>query len=299
MERWQVRVCAAPKDRARKEKIKSDASQLFFALKNKTWLSADMFRWILTCVTVASSLSLAQGKGANPYLSQAKVYYQDLEFERCLQRLSQAAKWESSTKEDAEVALYNGLCQLGLGKEKNARKDFEIAVRIDPTISLPAQQSPRVTGLFASVKDSLPAEKPVPKPVEKIPEEKPVDIKVVPKDAPKEVRLTPPPPNSIVVVPIVAAAPNRTVPIALGIAGGVALAAGVVLGILAQGKANEADKAVFESDGIRLGNEANALSTGANVSYIAGGALVVSGVVAWFVTGAPAAEPKPKQKSNK
>src|SRR3954471_5975430 len=84
----------------------------------------------------------------NPYLSQAKVLHQGLDFEKCLKRLEQAARWENTTTQLAEIELYSGLCAFGLGDERDASEHFELGIKIDPALALPALVGPKVTRLF-------------------------------------------------------------------------------------------------------------------------------------------------------
>jgi hypothetical protein len=244
-----------------------------------------MFRSILAFSLLATTLVHAQGKGPNPYLSQAKVYYQDLEFERCLQRLGQALKWENTPREDAEVSLYNGLCNLGLGKDKVARKDFEMAIKLDSTIALPVQQSPKVQGVFAAAKQAVVPETAV----TTVPNTTAAPLVVIepnketPKDAPTKTVLTPETTQTPAIV-VANEPPSRVVPITLAVATGVALAAGLVLGVLAQGRATTANTSKFESDAIKYGDEAKGLATGANVSYVTGGVLGIGALIAFFAT---------------
>ena len=44
--------------------------------------------------------------GPNPFLAEARVHYQALDYSRCLKRLGQAEIWKSTLEEEAEVALY-------------------------------------------------------------------------------------------------------------------------------------------------------------------------------------------------
>ena len=91
---------------------------------------------------------IAAATPPNPYLSEARVNFQAQDFTRCLKRLEQAASWKSTHPEEAEVALYRGLCRFGTGEEAQASGDFEHALRIDPAVALPAWTSPRIQTAF-------------------------------------------------------------------------------------------------------------------------------------------------------
>src|SRR5689334_15535329 len=75
-------------------------------------------------------------------LSQAKAFYQALDYERCLKRLKRAGTLKLSEPERAEVALYQGLCGASLGQSKAARKSFQRALELDPALQTPPGNEP-------------------------------------------------------------------------------------------------------------------------------------------------------------
>ena len=81
-------------------------------------------------------------------LSQAKAFYQALDYERCLKRVKRAGTLKLSPPERVEAALYQGLCSASLGQTKAAKKAFQRAVELEPTLQLPLGTSPRIVALF-------------------------------------------------------------------------------------------------------------------------------------------------------
>ncbi|ADO75416.1 hypothetical protein [Stigmatella aurantiaca] len=102
----------------------------------------------LLLVLLLSTPAMAARK-PNPFLVQAKVHYQGLEFEKCLRRLEQAGRWKKSTRaEQVDIELYSGLCAFNLGNEEEARKSFSVALELDPKVELPPYSSPRLVTFF-------------------------------------------------------------------------------------------------------------------------------------------------------
>ena len=98
------------------------------------------------------ALPAAAQPGPNPFLTQARVFYQGLEFERCIQRLEQAVQRESTPAEQAEIELYAGLCHYHLADEKTAKERFARAVALDARIALPPFTSPKIVAVFDEVR---------------------------------------------------------------------------------------------------------------------------------------------------
>ncbi len=195
--------------------------------------------------------------GAPSPVDAAASAYEALEFERCLALLATAAPEEA-----ARAALYRGLCQYNLAQAAEAKASFREALRLSPTLSLPADVSPRISALFQSVREELaraaPPQQLVPKPP---PEPQPV--------AGALVGLEQPAPRSY-------AGP--------ALVGGAAVAAAVVattFGILAKGNEARANGAGFTSDADGFARAGAQQAAAANVSWVvAGVALAVSG--GWF-----------------
>jgi hypothetical protein len=100
-------------------------------------------------LSLATAGQAAAARKPNPFLVQAKVLYQGLEFEQCLKRLEQATRWKNSSRaEQVEIELYSGLCTFSLGNEPEARRYFSVALELDPKVELPPYSSPRLVTFF-------------------------------------------------------------------------------------------------------------------------------------------------------
>lgn len=226
-------------------------------------------RRLLGLCAVLLALSASAADPRNPYLLQAKVFYQGLDFEKCLKRLDQADKWENTTEQLAEIELYLGLCRLALGEDQDATEHFELALTIDDTLLLPPLQGPKVTALFEKVRAKVIASKPAPPPVVVKPPDAPVKTTLVPEPAPvvvSEVRER-----------------HFAVPVVLGAAAIVGAGVGIVFGVQASTGARQANAAVYESDAVRLGRQATQSALIANIGYVAAGVALVVAVVTYVL----------------
>jgi tetratricopeptide (TPR) repeat protein len=107
-------------------------------------------------LVVWSACALAQSpQSPNAKLREAQIFYDELEFEQCIQRAAAAPRPESSANELAQAELYNGLCQASLGRFKDAEDHFRIALRLDPSISLPRMTSPKVAAIYNKTRDRV------------------------------------------------------------------------------------------------------------------------------------------------
>ncbi len=203
----------------------------------------------------------------NPFLLQAKVLQQSLEFEKCLKRLDNAGKWKETTDaERAEIELYFGLCKLGLGREREAEQHIERALKLNPALTLPPLSGPRVEKVFENARARAGVAAPTPAAEPDLP---PAATPALVPDAP------PPSPP-----PVVEAKPVRLgPPIALAAVSAASLAAALVLGAQAQSVAAESRGAGFASDAVSLGQQANTFALGANVLYAVAGAALVACIV--------------------
>ncbi len=263
---------------------------------------------LLAFVLCAPALAV---EGPNPYLGQAKVFYQGLEFEKCLQRLSQAHRWSSTPEEAVEIELYGGLCSYNLGKEARALERFAAALQLDPQAQLPAMTSPKIVELFRTVASKVersqkatasveePRERPEPK-EPKEPRERPEPKE--PQDAPRVERRREPPsgelpepePNRltphegpderpVVVIPVEGGPPSALVaPVVLGGVAVIGAGVGAFFGVQAKKYEQLANTAVFESDANSFGGAARRDATVANVSYGVAAAAAVTAIVAYF-----------------
>lgn len=224
----------------------------------------------------------------NPFLAEGLEHEKNLDFEKCVQRLKQAAtQWKNEPQELREIELHAGLCSFNLGDQKGAAEHFRVALRIDETTELPAYTSPKAVELFLKVKSALEAQAP-PKPDEDLLAEA-ADTPLAERD--KKPKLTPP----TVTSPSLGASPvgvflsHRAVPLSLGVVAVGTAIAGLVLGVRAQAVATEANAARFEADFYRLGTDATGLATAATISWILAGLSAAGAGITWWVMGEPPA----------
>ena len=178
--------------------------------------------------------------GPNPFLAEALEHEKNLDFERCVERLKQAAtQWKSTPDELREIELHAGLCTFNLGQKKAAADHFRTALRIDEGTELPPYTSPRTVEFFLEVKRSLRAPAP-PMPDYDLPD---ADL---PKDAPLAPKLAPRPAE--VGSPLGPILLKRALPLSLGVVTLASFATGLALGLRANAVTAEANAARFESD---------------------------------------------------
>jgi hypothetical protein len=227
-------------------------------------------------------LALLVAATPNPYLAQAKVLHQGLEFEKCLKRLEQASRWDSTAQELAEIELYSGLCQFGLGNDREAAEHFQMGLKVDAKLALPPLVGPKVTALFQKAQAKvLPALRDVPEPEKPAP---PKPEPPPPEPPPKKVELMPAPqPAPVLVEPVPEPKPRRSLVFVPALAIGAAIAAGAgVTGFLALDGQNQANAATYESDGLSIGAQARTLALTTNVLWAVAGAALIVAVVMFF-----------------
>lgn len=226
----------------------------------------------------------------NPYLGQAKVFYQGLEYEKCLARLKQAAKWPSDPGEQVEIELYAGLCHFNIGDLDAAKERFDLALGMDPKLELPPYTSPRIAELFEASRTRAEAKlarmgkktEPV---AEKAPEEKHEEAQPQTDDRPKVTTLTPAPTEEREpeVTTGVESEKHFTAPLALGATSVVASGVGIFFGMQAKGLEGQANAAKYESDAFKYGQQAGQNATIANVAFGVAATAAVGAVVSYFV----------------
>ncbi len=227
-------------------------------------------------------LALVLSAGPNPFLAEALEHEGNLDFERCVERLKQAAtQWKSTPDELREIELHAGLCKFNLGQKKTAAEHFRTALRIDEGAELPPYTSPKAVEFFFEVKRSLRAPPP-PMPENDLPD---ADF---PKDAPKKTKLEPAPrPDS----PLGPALVKRALPISLGLVTVASFVTGLALGLHAQSVAAEANAARYESDFFRSGDVARSLAIGSTIAWIVSGLAAIGTGVGWWATSEPVEAP--------
>ncbi|MBX5483795.1 MAG: hypothetical protein IRZ16_18385 [Myxococcaceae bacterium] len=227
----------------------------------------------LSVLVFLGACAAAAQTGPNPYLGQAKDLYQELEFEQCLARLDQAARWPHSTpKELTEIEIYAGLCHFNLENVDQAETRFRAALKLNPAVTLPPYTSPRINALLYKLKGELAATAPPP------------------SDSPTQPELAPPPPSNPppALNDLTAKGPrgrSLTVPLALGGVAVVAAGAATFLGLQARSLEQQAHAAHFESDAIALGQTAQQRATFANVGFAVAGAAITGAVLSYLLSG--------------
>lgn len=203
---------------------------------------------------IFACLSMALFAAApNPFLAEARVQFQAQEYARCLKRLEQSSSWRSTTAEEAEIALYRGLCQLGVGDDAAAAGSLERALVIDPRVALPTWVSPRLAEAFEAARRR---------------------VGVAP-DAPArpEPSLATAPTRSVGVIPAIVAAGVSAV--ALGIAIG--------LGVHARALEGRSFSERFEVDARSAALGARDFATAANGVYAGSAVALVGAGVLFFI----------------
>lgn len=223
------------------------------------------------------------------FLAQARVFALGQDFEKCLKRLEQASRKGVSNQRLAEIDLYQGLCQFGLGNEKGALGAWELALRLDPKAKLPPMQSPKVKELFEKLRAQVP----------QAPEELPPkeEVKELPTDRPEpgscrgpvdcsalelcvNNRCVPPPPQ----VPAPAPQKHLAAPITFAVAGVVAVAGGVTLGLLAKRAESDSHAAFFGDESGRLASQATTDALVANICFAVAAAALVTALIVYLVS---------------
>jgi len=223
--------------------------------------------------------------GGNPFLAEGLEHEKNLDFERCVERLRQAAtQWKSTPDELREIELHAGLCQFNLGQKKPAADHFRTALRIDEGAELPPYTSPKAVELFLEVKKALRAPPP-PLPDRDLPDPD------LPPDAPLKPRLEPRP-IGVAAEPLGPMVMKRAVPLTLGVVALASFVTGLALGLRAQSMAAEANAAHFESDFNQLGDSARGLAVGSTVAWVISGLAAIGTIVGWWVTSEPAGPPQ-------
>ncbi|WP_224247841.1 hypothetical protein [Hyalangium gracile] len=225
----------------------------------------------------------------NPFLTQAKVHYQGLEFEKCLKRLEQAGRWKNNTRaEQVEIELYSGLCAFSLGNEEDARKSFSMALELDPKVELPPYSSPRLLTFFDALAQRVPGrtapeEVATPEP----PKPAPAPAPAAP-EAPRKVELQPPAPAPQPVLTQTAPAPEprKKLLFPLLLSGTSVAAAGgaVYFGTQARSEEKRAnDRDTFYEDALASQDQARRDARVANVAIGVAATAAVGAVLAYVL----------------
>ncbi len=241
-------------------------------------------------ISLVLSLALAgplpDPETPNPFVIQAKELYEQLDFEKCMQRIKQASGWKGSSVRDLrDVELYGALCSFNLGQRAEAAERFKLALRIDEDLELPEFASPKAVKLFLYVKRKIRQPTVAPMPDEDLPADAPTPAKLEAKNAAargedageKPIQVTSP------------TGATKYVPaIVLGV-GAVAFAGlGVGLGVNAKSLETQAREQrmamVFESEYLATRSAAQQNAVATNVIFGIAGALAVAALVVVIMT---------------
>jgi tetratricopeptide (TPR) repeat protein len=96
---------------------------------------------------------------ANPHLQAARDAKLVLQYDQALAHLARAESWgENSPEQLRELYRLGGELAGGLGRDDVAAEYFQKLLALDPTASLPAGTSPKVTGPFERAREALDGE---------------------------------------------------------------------------------------------------------------------------------------------
>jgi tetratricopeptide (TPR) repeat protein len=228
-------------------------------------------------VLAASLLFSAAPASPNPYLAQARVLYQGLEYEKALLKLKKAEETKGlPDAERVEVLIYSGLCHYQIGEEPAARAAFRAALKVDVKAQLPPLTSPKIAAVFDEEVAAV-APKAAPPP-------EPVKVVEAPKAQPEPAvaaAATPPPVEST----DAKAKPGKVIWPSIVAAGVAAVLVGTAayFGKTASDRANEAKGTPYASDAVSISKDAQNKAHIANGLYGAAGGVAALGVVFVFV----------------
>ncbi|MFY2560746.1 hypothetical protein ACN469_24290 [Corallococcus terminator] len=104
---------------------------------------------VFVCVSVAMPLRAQGAEGeAQRQITEAIRLYEDLEYERALERLKHASRLPHGPAEAVSLSLLRGIIQADMGRWEAARKDFREALQRQLDAQLPLHVSPKVSGEF-------------------------------------------------------------------------------------------------------------------------------------------------------
>lgn len=223
----------------------------------------------------------------NPYLAQAKVFFQGGDYKQCLKRIEQAQKWDSSVEEQVDVAIYSGLCNFQLRKTREAETDFKLALQLDAHAKLPPLTSPKAAALFEAQRPKEPQREE--KAAAVVEEPPPATAPPPPSSEPSRVlpaRSEPQDPAPDVSEAVAVEPSPRRVPVGGIVTSGLALGAlttGLFFGLNTVSLDGRSKQAEFQSDAVMLRRDAGGSALIANIAWVAAGALLVTAVVLFIV----------------
>ena len=86
------------------------------------------------------------------FITAASRLFENLEYERALEQLANAKKLAKSADEQTEVALYEGIVLLELGRSDEAKAALQTALYLSPDAKLPVRVSPKVNAQIEAIR---------------------------------------------------------------------------------------------------------------------------------------------------
>jgi tetratricopeptide (TPR) repeat protein len=244
-------------------------------------VSVVSMRRVGACLALAAAVGTRANGAESALLGEAKAMYRQLDYEKCVDRAKRASRAECSAEEQAEAALYEGICQFFLGRLAAAESAFERALGLNPNARLPAFSSPKLARFFEEIAASL-------SPRQTSPDSPPQTLEPEPAPAPAQPPTAPSAPSLSLSAPVPVSKPTGTwVAPALGVVALTSLGGGLASGYEAHVYETTANVAFFASDGLRYDHAARNAAIGANVCYGAAAAAGVAAIVVWLLEGHP------------
>lgn len=111
---------------------------------------------VFVCVSVAMPLRAQGAEGeVQRQITEAIRLYEDLEYERALERLKHASRLPHGPDEAVSLSLLRGIIQADMGRWESARKDFREALQRQLDAQLPLHVSPKVSGEFEAQRSKV------------------------------------------------------------------------------------------------------------------------------------------------
>lgn len=227
------------------------------------------------------------------YITSAERLYEDLDYERALEQLTQARRLPRSLEEDVRIALLEGLILADMGKRVDARAAFKAGLLLDPEAPLPMSTAPKVEQEFEEVRAQVCKQlkrkecKRREDPNKVKPPEPPVEpVATGPTQTPP---VNPPPgPERHPWLPPPVRVGSLSVPTpSVGLLGAGVLAGGIggFFGLRSRGQLQDARNASYQQEmGERHGGAVSSART-ANVLFGAAGVLATGALVTWLLAG--------------
>ncbi|WP_147451107.1 hypothetical protein, partial [Corallococcus llansteffanensis] len=122
-------------------------------------------RWIvlsLVVVLLGGTVSIpwevraeAQQGMVQKHVRSASKFYDDLEYERALEQLTQARRYSTGEADDVLLSLYEGAVLADLGRTEASITAFRAALLLQPEAKLPVKVSPKVERRFEEVRQQV------------------------------------------------------------------------------------------------------------------------------------------------